>query len=142
MMNARTLVLWLFRLNGAVMIGNGLWMLGSALHWFLTVPAGLADTGPPNAHFIRDVGLCYLIFGAALLWASRDFAAQRALFLCAGAFMAGHALGHVGEMLLGALPHSHWLIDLPLVLLPGAFFALFMMPAPWHWLNKRAEVLP
>lgn len=129
----RRLLLWLFRIDGVAMLLNGLWMLGSALHWFVTVPVGLADTGHPNAHFIRDVGLCYLIFGAALLWASGDFAARRALFLYVAAFMAGHALGHVAEILAGALPHTHWVLDLPLVLLPGALFAIFALPAPWRW---------
>lgn len=141
-MKPQRLMIWLFRIDGIAMLFNGLWMLGSALHWFFTVPAGLPDTGEPNAHFIRDVGLCYLIFGVALLWASGDFGARRAVFLCVAAFMAGHALGHVAEILAGALPHTHWLIDLPLVLLPGALFAVFALPAPWRWLTTPGEGSP
>ena len=133
----RAAVLWIFRLAAFVMIVNGLWMELHAFHWFSTIPAGLADTGHPNGHFIRDVGLCYLIFGVALLWCCRQLAERRAVFLCVAAFMAGHALGHVAELLLGVLPPSHWLLDLPLVLAPGALFAVFVMTRPWLWLVAK-----
>ena len=132
----KTALRWLFRITGGVMIANGLWMLGNAFHWFFTIPAGLPDTGDPNGHLIRDVGLAYLVFGAALLWCTQAFAARRAMFVCVSAFMIGHALGHVVEMLAGVLPPSHWLLDLPLVLAPGVLFAVFLLPAPWRWLSS------
>ena len=137
-MNARTVMLWVFRVGGAVMIANGTWMMLHAFNWFTTLPAGLADTGHANGHFIRDVGLCYVIFGVALLWCCKNLMERRAVFLMCAAFMAGHALGHVIEILTGALPHSHWLIDLPVVLLPGALFAAFVPNASWRWLSANA----
>lgn len=133
----RAAVIWIFRITAVVMMLNGLWMMGSAFHWFTNIPAGLPDTGPPNGHLIRDVGLCYLIFGAGAFWSCGALAARRIAFVGAALFSAGHALGHVVEMLVGALPHSHWLIDLPLVLAPGALFAFFALPAPWRWLTQK-----
>jgi hypothetical protein len=125
---------WLFRLSGIAMVANGTWMLGSALHWFFGIPAGMPDTGHPNGHLIRDVGLAYLVFGVALIWCSYALAQRRAMFLAVSAFMIGHALGHVIEIATGRLPPSHWLLDLPLVLAPGALFAVFLLPAAWRWL--------
>lgn len=136
-MTAQKILLMVFRLTGVVMVLNGLWMLGHAFHWFATLPAGLADTGEPNGHFIRDVGLCYGIFGVALLWCCADLAARRAVFVMVAAFGVGHALGHVAEILTGALPHTHWLIDLPLVLLPGVLFAVFVPTPTWRWLTAK-----
>lgn len=134
------LMLWILRVAAVVMVGNGLWMMAHALHWFVTIPAALADTGHPNGHLIRDVGLAYVIFGAATVWATLDLAHRRAAFLCAALFMLGHALGHVAEILLGLLPASHWLIDLPLVLAPGVLFGVFIYRPAWDWLALRRNV--
>jgi hypothetical protein len=129
--------LWFFRLTGVAMIANGIWMEVNAYHWFFTIPAGLPNTGEPNAHFIRDVGLAYLIFGTALAWCTFNFKNRRAVFVCVAAFMAGHALGHVVEISLGILPPSHWWLDLVPVLAPGLIFAVFLFPKPWRWLTAE-----
>lgn len=131
-------MVWLLRASGAVMVANGLWMLGHAFHWFFTIPAALPDTGHANGHFIRDVGVAYLVLGAALAWSTLRLAERRAAYVCATAFVLGHALVHVAEILLGALPPSHWLIDLPLVLAPGALLGAFLHPAAWRWLTAEA----
>jgi hypothetical protein len=135
----KPLLVWFFRLFGLLMVANGLWMVASAVHWFYTLPAGLPDTGHPNGHLIRDVGLAYLIFGAASTWCSFQLRERRPVFLCAAAFMIGHALDHVAEILLGVLPFSHWLLDLPGVLVPGVFFAVFTHPGAWNWLVSEGQ---
>lgn len=121
----------LFLLAAAMMAANGLWMLADAHGWFRTIPAGLADTGPVNGHFVRDVGLVYLLFGAALAWCMQEVATRRPVFVLIAMFMVGHALDHVAEILLGALPPRHWLLDLPLVLGPGILFGVFLHPGAW-----------
>jgi hypothetical protein len=135
-MTKQLAIVWLLRATGVVMVANGLWMLAHAFHWFFNIPAGLPDTGDPNGHLIRDVGLAYIVFGAALVWSTFKLAERRAVYLCVTAFMLGHASVHVIEIMLGALPPSHWLIDLPLVLLPGALFAAFIHPSAWRWLTQ------
>src|SRR3546814_4042435 len=40
-------------------IANGAFMLAKPLDWYVFVPT-VVTTGPPNAHFIRDIGLAYL----------------------------------------------------------------------------------
>lgn len=127
-------VLLVMRILAVVMIANGVWMMLGAFNWFQTIPAALPDTGPPNGHLIRDVGLAYLIAGGALLWSSLRLEQRRAAFLISTAFVTGHAMGHVVEIVLGLLPASHWLIDLPLVLAPGVFLLVFALPQGWNWL--------
>lgn len=136
-MTRQAAVGWVLRVTGLVMLGNGLWMLAHAFHWFWNIPAALPDTGVPNGHLIRDVGLAYIVFGAALAWSTFRLAERRAVYLCATAFVLGHALVHVAEILLGALPPSHWLIDLPLVLLPGVLLGAFIHTKAWRWLVRN-----
>ncbi len=117
-----------FNLFGAVGIGNALWMLFATTSWFNTLPAGLHDTGPLNGHFVRDVGLVYLLSGIALLWCAQNLSTCFRIYLVVVLFYVGHSLIHVVEILLGLLPPSHWLIDLPLVFLPSLIL-LFLVPS-------------
>lgn len=127
-------LIWFFRIAGIFMVVNGIWMVADAVHWFYNIPAGVTDSGQPNGHFIRDVGLVYMIFGVALTWCSFQLAERRAVFVCVAAFMIGHALDHLVEILMGVLPPSHWLLDLSPVLAPGLLFAVFLHPGAWSWL--------
>src|SRR3546814_10696182 len=52
-------------------IANGVFMLAKPLDWYVFVPT-VVTTGPPNAHFIRDIGLAYLGSGLILLYATRS----------------------------------------------------------------------
>lgn len=124
-----------FLLTAAVMLANGLWMLADAFHWFRVIPAALEDTGAANGHFIRDVGLVYVVLGGALAWCMQAPAGRRAVFVIVALFMCGHALGHLAEIAVGMLPPRHLLIDLPLVLGPGLLFAVFLHPAAWRRLE-------
>ncbi len=114
------------------MIVNGIWMVSRAIEWFFNVPADMAATGEPNGHLIRDVGIAYIIFGAALNWCAFQLNRRRAVFLLVAAFMFFHALGHVIEIVVGLLPASHWWIDFPLVLLPGLILGVLAIPRVWE----------
>jgi len=113
---------------GAVNVGNGLWMLFFAEHWFNTLPAGLHDTGPLNKHFVHDVGLVYFLCGIALIWCAFNLRSTYYLYLSVMLFFVGHALIHIVEILVGLLPPSHWLIDLPLIFMP-ALILVFLTPS-------------
>ena len=122
-----TAALWLLAI---VSLLNAVWMLTHAWSWFEWIP-GVADTGSANAHFIHDVGIAYAVCGVGLFWTTRNIATARPVYLGITAFFVGHALGHVLEILLGALPHSHWLIDIPLVFAPAAVLWWFALPKQW-----------
>lgn len=109
----------IFNLFGAINVGNGLWMLFFAQNWFNTLPAGLHDTGPLNKHFVHDVGLVYLLCGIALLYCAKNVSRSFHVYLTVVLFFVGHAMIHIVEILVGLLPPSHWLIDLPLIFVPA-----------------------
>jgi hypothetical protein len=49
---------------GLVLAANGLAMLYDPAGWYGVVP-GVPDTGPLNAHFVRDIGCTYVVAGGA-----------------------------------------------------------------------------
>jgi uncharacterized protein YjeT (DUF2065 family) len=108
---------------GLGLSANGLFMLTAPADWYATVP-GVTDTGPFNAHFVRDIGAAYLVAGATLVWFAFDLAARPAA-LAGAAFLALHALVHLWDAAAGR-EHAHQLlVDLPTVFLPPAL-ALFI----------------
>ena len=118
-------------LIGLTCLGNGVWMLFAPLSWFDLIPAAMEDTGSPNRHLIRDVGLAYGVVGAALVWCARHLARARVVFLGAALFLVGHAISHGVEILIGQLPATHWLIDAPLVFLPALVVGVLAVPSVW-----------
>jgi len=120
---------WLLLLLGIVMLANALWMLAGPMHWYRELPAAVPDTGPFNAHFVRDIGCAFLTVGVALLWAAFAPAQRRPLTAIAALFLAAHALLHIYDTARGALDATHWGLDLlgvyaPALLLLGVVAAL------------------
>ena len=102
---------------GLALGANGLWMLAAPEAWYAAVP-GVAETGPANPHFIRDIGCAFLVVALALLWLARSRRAWPAA-LAGGAFLALHALVHVWDT-VAAREHPHRLLaELPTVFLPA-----------------------
>ena len=129
-------VLWVL---GVVSIANGAWMLAHAWSWFSWIP-GVTDTGDVNAHLVHDVGIAYAVCGIGLVWCARNPMRGWPVFVGVALFFAGHALGHVVEILAGALPASHWLIDLPLVFAPALLLVWLAVPARWARLSGASSV--
>ncbi len=103
------------------MAANGLAMLAAPAGWYDAVP-GVAETGPFNPHFVRDIGAAYLVAGLAVIWFAIDRLARPAA-LAAAAFLAFHALVHLWDAVAGR-EHAHQLlVDLPTVFLPPALAA-------------------
>jgi uncharacterized protein YjeT (DUF2065 family) len=103
---------------GLGLAANGLVMLGFPADWYATVP-GVIDAGSFNAHFIRDIGVAYLVSGASLVWLAVNPAARPAA-QAGTAFLALHALVHVWDTVAGRQHVHQLLIDLPAVFLPPA----------------------
>jgi len=120
------------RVAGIAMIANAAWMALSAHHWFMNIPADLPATGSANLHFIHDVAAAYFTFGVGLVWCASNIEKAYPVYLGATLFMVAHGISHVLEIITGQLPHSHWLIDLPLVFIPGLFMALLATPLVWN----------
>jgi uncharacterized protein YjeT (DUF2065 family) len=111
----RDFVAWVLGLSLAA---NGLVMLACPADWYVMVP-GVIDTGPFNAHFVRDIGVAYLVSGAALVWLAVSPAARPAA-QAGAAFLALHAVVHLWDTAAGREHVHQLLIDLPSVFLPPA----------------------
>lgn len=118
-----------------ISLANGLWMMAHAWSWFEWIP-GVSDTGTANAHFIHDVGIAFAVCAIGLYWSARHLDIARPVYLGITLFIAGHALGHVVEIITGLLPHSHWYIDIPLVFLPAALLVTAALPKNWARLTQ------
>lgn len=109
-------VLLVLAVSGAA---NGVWMLVDPAHWYHHLPAAVPDTGPLNAHFVRDIGCAFLVFSGALLWAWRAPRWRTPLVVITAAFYAAHAALHVHDVARGLLEADHLLLDAWGVYLPA-----------------------
>ena len=125
---------------GMALTANGLIMLGAPAAWYAAVP-GVVETGPFNAHFVRDIGAAYVVAGVALAWLSTNPAALPAA-QAAAAFLTIHAVVHLWDAAAGR-EHAHQLlVDLPGVFLPPAL-ALWIVWPPFrrHPKSTNGEAL-
>ena len=97
-------------------LANGVWMLLDTVRWFGLIAV---DTGDLNPHLVRDVGAAYVMVGVALTWAALRPGLRLPLTATATVFLTLHAVTHVYDLLVGALPASHWLEDAPGVFFPS-----------------------
>jgi hypothetical protein len=115
----RDAMFWLLLALAATSAANAVWMLANPESWYHDLPAAVPDTGPFNAHFVRDIGLAFVTVTIAFGWAAFAPRWRTPLVVIATVFVAGHALLHVVDTLRGALDGDHWLLDLPGVYLPA-----------------------
>lgn len=120
-----------FVILGVLNLANGAWMLFAPQSWYLYLPAGVPDTGPLNAHFVRDIGAAFVTMGGASLLAAWRERARRGVLLASATFYGLHALVHVDDIVRGDLTHAHWKIDLPGVFLPALVLAVLCLPRFW-----------
>ena len=117
---------------GAVIVrglcwANGLVMLAAPAAWFWSVP-GVRFTGDYNAHFVRDIGIVYLLAGAALLVGLRWAGQRPLLWSAAAAWLIAHAVLHLWEVAAGlcspdAIPRDFLGVTFP-ALVAGALALL------------------
>ena len=97
---SRRLPLALAVLLGLGAAANGAFMLLSPANWYFAVP-GVTTTGPFNQHFVRDIGLTFLLVAVALLAGVSKPRARVALWSAAALWLAGHALFHLWGVAAG-----------------------------------------
>ena len=104
-------------LLGVAMIANGIFMLVSPEGWYLAVP-GVTSTGPFNQHFLRDIGLIFLLLGGAFLAGAALPHVRVLLWAAPSIWLTGHALFHFWEVAVGICSSSVIARDFPAVTLP------------------------
>lgn len=89
-------------------LGNGLIMLADPFGWYELIGTVKA-TGPANAHFIRDIGLAYLLSAALLGYAAGNLSLRWGAGLAGAGWLLAHGLLHVWEVLAGiCAPGIFW----------------------------------
>jgi hypothetical protein len=103
---------------GVAALANGSFMLLSPHAWYLTVP-GVTSSGPFNQHFIRDIGVVFLLLGAAFLVGIARPETRLFAWCAATLWLGCHALFHLWEVAVGMHGPSALARDFPAVTLPA-----------------------
>jgi len=105
-------------LLGVALIANGVCMLVAPADWYVAVP-GVTATGPFNQHFLRDIGLIFLLLGGAFLVGAAQPHLRVALWAAPSIWLTGHALFHLWEVAVGICSPSVIPRDFSAVTLPA-----------------------
>lgn len=133
----KSFCLALAALLGVAAVANGTFMLVLPEPWYFTVP-GVTTTGPFNQHFVRDIGLIFLLLGGAFLLGAARPELRVALWGAASIWLAGHALFHFWEVAVGICAPSAIARDFPAVTLPAILSLLLTL---WAIAQPRPAVL-
>ena len=126
---SRNLPLALAAVLGFASAANGLFMLISPANWYFAVP-GVTTTGPFNQHFIRDIGLIFLLVAIAMLIGVARSASRIPLWSAAALWLVGHALFHFWEVAVGICGQGALAQDFPAVTLPAILTTALAL---WAW---------
>ncbi len=118
-------------LLGLVALGNGVFMTVAPESWYWLVP-GVPDRGPFNQHFLRDIGINYLLIGAAFICGVMYAKHRLALWLMPTAWLTGHAIFHVWEVLVGICEPEALIVDFGGVTVPS-LVGLGLIYASYKW---------
>jgi hypothetical protein len=127
-------------LLGVALVANGVFMLVSPGDWYLAVP-GVTSTGPFNQHFVRDIGLIFLLLGGAFLVGAAQPRARVLLWAAPSIWLLGHALFHLWEVAVGICSPSVIPRDFPAVTLPAIIGILLTLWAIRQARGRGAEAV-
>jgi len=129
----RNLPLALAAVLGLASAVNGAFMLISPADWYFAVP-GVTTTGPFNQHFVRDIGLIFLLVAIAMLAGVARPVARVPLWSAAALWLAGHALFHFWEVAVGICGTGALAQDFPAVTLPAILTTILAL---WAWRDAK-----
>lgn len=120
-------------LLGLAAFCNGLFMTFYPEQWYWLVP-GVPHRGPFNQHFVRDIGINYMLIGMAFLAGCLFFKQRVTLWLMPTAWLTGHAIIHAWEVMAGICDIASLAQDFPGVTAPaivaiGLNYAGYRYPA-------------
>lgn len=111
----------------AVLVVNGLAMLLIPHTWYGMVPS-VPPTGPFNPHFVRDVGIAYVVCGWALAWFALDPLRGAGAAIAAAVLQVAHAFLHVWDLLASRTTMNFFLQDVVLVIVPAVLMLWLAWP--------------
>lgn len=111
------LVQLLILIAAIISLANGLFMLSDPFGWYQAIET-VKFTGPPNQHFIRDIGLAYVVSGLVLAFSGK-YPQGRWLAAFTGSLWLGfHGALHIWEVVTGICTTELFWRDAPGVLGP------------------------
>lgn len=110
----------LVALVAAFALFNGGFMLVDPFGWYQAVGT-VRFTGPPNQHFIRDIGLAYMASGVVLGFAAVRLSMRWLAAAAGNLWLTVHGLLHIWEVLTGVCAPDIFWRDAPGVLGPPLF---------------------
>jgi hypothetical protein len=128
---AKSVCLGLAVLLGIALGANGVFMLVSPENWYFAVP-GVTSTGPFNQHFLRDIGLIFVLMGGGFLFGAARPQWRVLLWAAPTIWLSGHALFHFWEVAVGICSPSVIPRDFPAVTLPAIIGAVLTFWAISH----------
>lgn len=108
---------WLIALAACLVLVNGIVMLVAPSAWYQLMPT-IKVTGPPNLHFIRDIGLAYVSGGLMLMFAALDPRSRWLAALAGALWLGAHGTLHLFEVVVGLASASVFWFDAPGVVGP------------------------
>ncbi|KGK42679.1 hypothetical protein LH51_05110 [Nitrincola sp. A-D6] len=87
-------------LLGLAALANGFFMTFAPEAWYWFVP-GVPGRGLFNQHFVRDIGINYILIGVAFIAGEMSIKHRLVLWLMPTAWLTGHAIIHVWEVIVG-----------------------------------------
>ena len=134
-MRARSIILGVATALGLGGVANGVFMLLDPVNWYFAVP-GVTSTGAFNQHFVRDIGLIFVFVGAALLTGVLRQPLRVVVWSFAALWLAGHAIFHLWEVVVGICGPGALARDFPAVTLPAILTAAL---AGWAARDARLD---
>ena len=98
-------------------LANGLFMLWDPFGWYLAVGT-VKSTGPANFHFIRDIGIAYLVSACVLAFAAINPRMRWLAAFAGNLWLTFHGLLHIWEVTTGICSPGIFWTDAPGVLGP------------------------
>jgi len=98
---------------------NGLFMLADPYGWYHFIPT-VRFTGPANPHFIRDIGLAYLLTAIMLGYGALDPRRRWLGAMTGNLWLSAHGGFHIYEVATGICSPTIFWQDVPAVVVPPA----------------------
>lgn len=124
---------------GIALGANGVFMLASPEAWYFAVP-GVTDTGPFNQHFLRDIGLIFVLMAGGFLVGAARPRLRVLLWAVPTIWLSGHALFHFWEVAVGICSPSVLPRDFPAVTLPAIIGVVLTFWAIHHSRSTMAAL--
>ena len=125
-------------LAALVSVLNGVFMLSDPFGWYEFVDTVKA-TGPANPHFIKDIGIAFVVSGLLIGFAAANPALRWGSALAGNLWLAAHGVLHIYEVMAGICSPDIFWRDAPGVLGPPliVFLAIGIQMS-----RQRASTVP